>query len=174
MPGGKGILVAVRILLQVRAMAHLNDAPFRLIPQSAQGLRDRLAAITDLLCQFEKCLCCLQIRCNVRYEGHTRDTLVDIGVHLFHVLALTQHIVKREDETWMKQGQLYFLSWYPVLKNETAKRKVFNYKETLLGDKDIKNAVACLEDLTSEQLHITTMENLECTVDVRAKVDAGM
>ncbi|KAE9383147.1 hypothetical protein BT96DRAFT_102873 [Gymnopus androsaceus JB14] len=89
MPGGKGILVAVGILLR-----------------SARGLRDRLEAIADLFCQFEKCLRRLQIRCNIRYEVHSRDTLVEIGVHLFHVLTLAQRIVKPADEKLAQKGQI--------------------------------------------------------------------
>lgn len=58
--------------------------------------------------------------------------------------------------------------------NETAKRIVSNFKETLLGDKDIKSAVARLEELTSEQLQITNLENFECTVDLSVKVGTGM
>lgn len=77
--------------------------------QSARGLRDRLEAITDLLCQFEKCLRRLQIRCNIRYEGHSLRTLVDIGVHLFRVLALAQRIVKPADEKLAQKGQIYGL-----------------------------------------------------------------
>ena len=122
------------------------------IPQVVIAVRGVRSSITDLFESIKKFFLRLRIYVELPHTEELTEIIVDVMVHVLHILALLTKEIKggKISELILLMGHLFRL----IFSIETFLKK-------LIGRSDIEDASRSFEKLTQEESRMVTVQNLK-------------